>query len=53
MRNILARGETPFLHIFSNNTSAAGLYRKLGFACRRSLTVTVLKRSDQTEVRER
>jgi ribosomal protein S18 acetylase RimI-like enzyme len=46
MRSILARGETPFLHIFSDNTSAAALYRKLGFAYRRSLTVTVLKRLD-------
>ncbi len=46
MRNILARGETPFLHIFSDNTSAAALYRKLGFAYRRSLTVTVLRRLD-------
>lgn len=45
MRNVLARGETPFLHIFSDNTSAAALYRKLGFAFRRALTVTVLKRS--------
>jgi ribosomal protein S18 acetylase RimI-like enzyme len=45
MRNVLARGESPFLHIFSDNTSAAALYRKLGFAFRRPLTVTVLKRS--------
>jgi predicted GNAT family acetyltransferase len=51
MRGILARGDTPFLHIYSDNTSAAALYRKLGFAYRRSLTVTVLKRSDQGAVR--
>ena len=44
MRDILARGETPFLHIFSDNTGAAALYRKLGFAYCRSLTVTVLKK---------
>jgi predicted GNAT family acetyltransferase len=44
MRSILARGETPFLHIYSDNTGAAALYRKLGFTYRRSLTVTVLKR---------
>jgi predicted GNAT family acetyltransferase len=46
MRSILARGKTPFLHIFSDNTSAAALYRKLGFTYRRSLTVTVLQRLD-------
>jgi ribosomal protein S18 acetylase RimI-like enzyme len=45
MQGIVARGETPFLHIFSDNASAAALYRKLGFVYRRSLTVTVLKRS--------
>jgi ribosomal protein S18 acetylase RimI-like enzyme len=47
MRNILDRGETPFLHIFSDNTRAAALYRRLGFAHRRSLTVTVLARADE------
>jgi predicted GNAT family acetyltransferase len=46
MRNILARGETPFLHIFSGNEAAHALYVKLGFAHRRSLVVTLLKRSD-------
>jgi GNAT superfamily N-acetyltransferase len=44
MQSILARGETPFLHIYNDNTSAAVLYRKLGFRHRRSLTVTVLKK---------
>jgi predicted GNAT family acetyltransferase len=47
MRNILSRGETPFLHIFSDNAAAASLYKHLGFAYRRSLTVTVLKRADE------
>ena len=46
MRNILDRGETPFLHIFSDNTRAGALYRQLGFLRRRSLTVTILKRPD-------
>jgi ribosomal protein S18 acetylase RimI-like enzyme len=45
MHEILQRGETPFLHLFSDNTRAASLYRKLGFTFRRSLAVTVLKRS--------
>jgi ribosomal protein S18 acetylase RimI-like enzyme len=44
MHDMLRRGETPFLHLFSDNTRAAALYRKLGFAYRRSLAVTVLKR---------
>jgi GNAT superfamily N-acetyltransferase len=44
MRNILGRGETPFLHIFSDNTAAGSLYQHLGFAHRRTLTVSVLKR---------
>jgi predicted GNAT family acetyltransferase len=47
MRNILARGEVPFLHIFSDNTAAGALYRKLGFTHRRSLVVSVLKRADK------
>jgi predicted GNAT family acetyltransferase len=44
MRQILDRGDTPFLHIFNDNTTAAALYRKLGFSPRRSFTVTVLRR---------
>ena len=37
MRQILERSETPFLHVFDDNTSASALYRKLGFTRRRSL----------------
>ena len=44
-RNIVQRGETPFLHVYNDNTSAAALYNGLGFAHRRSLTVTVLRRN--------
>jgi predicted GNAT family acetyltransferase len=44
MQQMLARGETPFLHLYSTNTTAAALYRKLGFVHRRSFIVTVLKR---------
>jgi ribosomal protein S18 acetylase RimI-like enzyme len=44
MRAILDRGETPFLHVFKENTRAAALYDKLGFVRRRSFAVTVLKR---------
>jgi ribosomal protein S18 acetylase RimI-like enzyme len=44
IRSISGRGETPFLHIYSDNTRAASLYERLGFVRRRSLTVTVLRR---------
>jgi len=44
MQSILQRGEVPFLHVFSDNAAAAALYAKLGFAHRRSLSVTVLRR---------
>lgn len=44
MRQILDRGDIPFLHVFDDNTKAIALYRKLGFAKRCSFTVTVLKR---------
>jgi predicted GNAT family acetyltransferase len=41
---ILARGEIPFLHVFSNNSSAITLYRRQGMHIRRRLHVTVLQR---------
>jgi ribosomal protein S18 acetylase RimI-like enzyme len=40
---IIERGETPFLHAFSGNTSAIGLYEKLGFIIRLRMRLTVLK----------
>jgi ribosomal protein S18 acetylase RimI-like enzyme len=43
MRQILQRGETPFLHVYHDNTGAAAIYEKLGFAHRRSIGVTVLR----------
>jgi predicted GNAT family acetyltransferase len=43
-RQILARGELPFLHVFSNNISAIALYRRQGMEIRRRLHVTVLRR---------
>ncbi|WP_144126796.1 GNAT family N-acetyltransferase [Catellatospora sichuanensis] len=36
------RGETPFLHAASDNTSAIRLYEAMGFAVRRQLTFTVV-----------
>ncbi len=44
IRQITARNETPFLHLYSDNTRAAALYMKLGFAHRRKLIVSVLQR---------
>jgi ribosomal protein S18 acetylase RimI-like enzyme len=43
-RQILARGEIPFLHVFSDNDGAIALYRRQGMEIRRSLYVTVLGR---------
>ena len=40
---IRARGETPFLHALSTNTTAIDLYLQLGFRLRQRPTVTVLR----------
>ena len=45
-RRILQRGETPFLHVISNNTSATKLYEKLGFEKRCEVHVKALRRKD-------
>jgi predicted GNAT family acetyltransferase len=41
---IVARGEIPFLHVFSDNTSAIALYQRQGMRIRRRLHVTVLQK---------
>jgi ribosomal protein S18 acetylase RimI-like enzyme len=43
-RQIVARGEIPFLHVFSDNASAIALYERQGMTLRRRLHVTVLGR---------
>ena len=43
MRDMAARGETPFLHCYSSNEKAIALYRTLGFVIRRELIVSVLQ----------
>ena len=43
-RQIVARGEIPFLHVFSNNSSAIALYQRQGMEIRRRLHVTVLQK---------
>ncbi len=43
-RGIVARGETPFLHVRSDNTGALALYTALGFKTRHEVTFTILRR---------
>ena len=38
-RKILARGETPFLHAWADNTAAIRLYDQIGFAIRANLSL--------------
>jgi len=42
--DIVARGKTPFLHVFPGNTAAVATYERLGFAVRRTMTFTVIRR---------
>jgi ribosomal protein S18 acetylase RimI-like enzyme len=44
-RQIVARGEIPFLHVFTHNESAIALYRRQGMEIRRRLHVTVLRKN--------
>jgi predicted GNAT family acetyltransferase len=41
-RTITARGEIPFLHVFTDNQTAIELYRRVGFGVRRQMHLTVL-----------
>jgi predicted GNAT family acetyltransferase len=40
--NIVARGETPFLHAFASNRTAIALYERLGFVLRTPVEVLAL-----------
>ena len=42
---ITARGETPFLHVLSENLPAIAVYLDLGFTLRASLSLTVVQRT--------
>lgn len=44
LHDILARGETPFLHSWKANQTAIDLYERLGFRFRTDVQVTVLTR---------
>jgi predicted GNAT family acetyltransferase len=43
-QRILARGETPFLHVYAGNSGAIALYERLGFRLRSAVVFTVLGR---------
>ncbi|WP_326913717.1 GNAT family N-acetyltransferase [Sphingopyxis chilensis] len=42
MRQMVARGETPFLHSYADNAGAIGLYESLGFRIRREVHVLAI-----------
>lgn len=44
MRAMVARGETPFLHSYADNTGAIALYESLGFRIRRQVHVLAIAR---------
>jgi predicted GNAT family acetyltransferase len=46
-REIEQRGETPFLHVFSDNISAIRLYERLGFQLRRTFHLNRIGHADQ------
>jgi predicted GNAT family acetyltransferase len=44
-QRIVARGETPFLHVYTHNAGAIALYETLGFRRRAAMHMTVLARA--------
>jgi predicted GNAT family acetyltransferase len=45
MDRIVARGETPFLHVYASNTGAIRVYEALGFRLRRRMAIGVIESS--------
>ncbi|WP_324251630.1 GNAT family N-acetyltransferase [Paraburkholderia saeva] len=45
-REIERHEETPFLHVFSDNRSAIGLYERLGFELHRTFHLTRVTHTD-------
>ena len=43
MEEISKRGETPFLHVLSENSAAISVYQSLGFIARRTLHLAVIR----------
>lgn len=46
-REILARGEQPFLHTYAGNATAIALYERIGFRLRSGMHVTLLNRGEE------
>ena len=42
MREMVARGEQPFLHSYADNSGAIALYESLGFRIRREVHVLAI-----------
>ena len=47
---VLSEGNLPFLHVKTEN-GARGLYEAIGFRVRRSIQLTVLRRTNAQDVR--
>jgi hypothetical protein len=48
MRRIRSRGETAFLHVRQDNVRAIELYKRLGFAERVVLHLSVIRKNSQS-----
>jgi predicted GNAT family acetyltransferase len=44
MKEIIERGEKPFLHVMTHNVPAIKLYEKLGFKIRTEYTISAYRR---------